>query len=568
MRPSLISRALISGFLAFLAVSSLPAQRSPNARGSSENGSSPKGPVFVPVDSWIYPALLRLAALGYIRDSATGQRPWTRQECIRQLAEAQRVLAQEEGNLDEAVALIESLQDEFAADSSAANSVRLDSLYTRTQGIAGTPLADGYNFGQTIVNDYGRPYAEGISGVSGFSASAQAGRFSISTRGEFQHSPPFTSPVLESNPSLNQLEPVLPGSTTDVNRFRLLEFYAGVQLGGWSLTVGKQDLWWGPGDSGPLSFSNNAEPFYSFRVTCTTPIELPGILRHLGGFRLDLIGGELSGHRTPARPLLNGQKLTWNITRDLEIGFTRWSLFGGAGVRAFTAQSVIRNLFANGATFGSAPDPGDRKSGFDFRWRTPWRGVTLFSDFYADDEPSPLTSPTRSAFSPGIYMPVLPFLRRWDLRLEAPSTRLATEDKGGRFLYWNSVYRDANTNRGNVLGSWAGRDGRGLFLQSTYWTSGRPRLQFSYRQNRIGPAFLAGGGTQEDGSVAFWFNAGPGLTARAAAQYERYRIPELGLPHSNIVLSLEIAYRPRWAFIHSRTRAWESKPGQENRRED
>ena len=91
------------------------------------------------------------------------------------------------------------------------------------------------------------------------------------------------------------------------------------------------------------------------------------------------------------------------MNRDLELGFTRWSLFGGAGTRPFTVGTVLRNLFSNGASFGNAIDPGDRKSGFDFLWRPPLPGrpVTLYADLYADDEPSPLASPRRAGFNPG-----------------------------------------------------------------------------------------------------------------------------------------------------------------------
>jgi hypothetical protein len=272
----------------------------------------------------------------------------------------------------------------------------------------------------------------------------------------------------------------------------------------------------------------------------------------LGGFRLDLIGGKLSGHQLPPRPLLNGQKLTWNLTKDFEMGFTRWSLFDGQGVHGFNAASVIRNLFANGATFGNAIDPGDRKSGFDFRWRLPGleKRVTLYSDFYADDEPNPLTSPRRSAFSPGIYLASLPGLPRWDLRVEAPSTRLGA-DQGGTFLYWNSVYQDANTNKGNLLGSWVGRDGRGLFVQATYWHSARSQVQFCYRQNRTGSAFLPGGGTQDDGSVRGLIQVTPDWAMDISAQYERYFIPLLGGQRHDIVAAVQMTYTPRWRPWHN-----------------
>ncbi len=499
----------------------------------------PAGPVFVPMDSWVYPVLARLSTLGYISDQATGMRPWTRTECVRQLAEAERVLAaRAEHNSIEAVRLIRALRTELG--SRRAGGAEVESLYGRALGISGQPLADGYNFGQTMINDYGRPIGEGVGVLAGFSADAVAGRFSVYTRAEFQHAPPFSSPARETG----QVKPVMADWPTGSDRFRPLVLYAGVQLGGWALTVGKQELWWGPGDAGPLSFSTNAEPFYAFRFTRTETLKLPGFLRWLGGFKLDMIGGELSGHTSPARPLLNGQKLTWSPAGNLELGFTRWSLFGGAGVRGFTAGAVFRNLFANGATFGSAADPGDRKSGFDFRWRLPWYPLTLYGDFYADDEPSPLASPRRSAFSPGVYIASLPGLPAWDLRIEAPSTRLLTSDRGGTFLYWNSVYQDANTNRGNILGTWAGRDGRGLLVRTTWWRSPRQRLEFGYRQNRIGPAFLPGGGTQGVGSVRAVIQPQSGLTVAISTQYERHFIPLLGRPRHTVAASLEVTYAP------------------------
>ena len=515
-----------------------------------EGPPTAEGPVFVPVDSWVYPALLRLAALGNISGQATGMRPWTRRECMRQLAEAEEALAYGTARSgarspEEALRLVRALRQEFEHDRGAADYVELESLYSRYTSIAGQPLVDGYNFGQTVINDYGRPIAEGSNAIAGFSADAVAGRFSFYIRDEFQHSPPFPSPALGLKAEANQLEPVLAAAPGGVDRFRPLEMYVGVQLGGWALTVGKQDLWWGPGQSGPFSFSDNAEPVYSIRLSSTSPIFLPGPLRHLGAFRLDLIGGKLSGHQLPPRPLLNGQKLTWNVFKGLELGFTRWSLFDGAGIHGFTVGSIIRNLFANGPT-GALNDPGDRKSGFDFLWRIPRSGVTLYSDSYADDEPSPLASPRRSGLSPGIYVASLPGLSRWDLRVEAPSTRLEWTDQGGTFLYWNNVYQDANTNKGYLLGNWVGRDGRGLFVQTSWWRSARWRFDFVYRQNRIGPAFLPGGGTETSGSAGGSFRVRPEWSIEASAQAERYFIPILGGVRHDVVTSVKLTYSPHW----------------------
>src|SRR6266571_5321373 len=57
-----------------------------------------------------------------------------------------------------------------------------------------SPLSDGYHFGQTILNDYGRPFAEGVNNVTGFSGWASEGRLVVYVRGEYQHAP--SSPAL------------------------------------------------------------------------------------------------------------------------------------------------------------------------------------------------------------------------------------------------------------------------------------------------------------------------------------------------------------------------------------
>ena len=44
---------------------------------------------YIPLDSWIYPALERLGAMGFIPGQSSAIRPWTRQECLRQLRVAE-----------------------------------------------------------------------------------------------------------------------------------------------------------------------------------------------------------------------------------------------------------------------------------------------------------------------------------------------------------------------------------------------------------------------------------------------------------------------------------------------
>ena len=65
---------------------------------------------------------------------------------------------------------------------------RVESLYSRTEYISGLPIRDGYQFAQTQINDFGRPYGKGWNTVNGFSTYSTWGRWVGYFRGEWQAS--------------------------------------------------------------------------------------------------------------------------------------------------------------------------------------------------------------------------------------------------------------------------------------------------------------------------------------------------------------------------------------------
>jgi hypothetical protein len=312
-------------------------------------------------------------------------------------------------------------------------------------------------------------------------------------------------------------------------------------------------LWWGPGQDSAFSFSSNAAPFYMLRFAQTRPFVLPGPFAVLGKIRTEIVFGKLSGHQWPARPYMNAQKISLALTNNLEVGFTRSAFFGGVG-HPLTFGSFKDSLFSmtsiDGPT-GNTVGAGDRHSSFDFRWRLPGlrRYVTLYSDSYADDDPSPLDNPRRSAWGPGIDLAQIPGLRKLELRFETYSTWLYRKDYGGNFIYFNNQYHDSYTNQGNLLGSWVGRDSRAYVGTTTYWISARSRLQGQYRQIKAGSKFLPGGGTQTDGSLTAQWSLTPEWLISAQVQYERYYVPILGGPQQDTLGSLQVTFTPRdWAW--------------------
>src|SRR5450631_644367 len=81
------------------------AQQNPASSGidpyTATVASETNGSVYVPMDSWIYPALDRLHALGYLDTAYLGLRPWTRLSIAHMLQDSSDKIESEAKN-DEA----------------------------------------------------------------------------------------------------------------------------------------------------------------------------------------------------------------------------------------------------------------------------------------------------------------------------------------------------------------------------------------------------------------------------------------------------------------------------------
>ena len=220
------------------------------------------------------------------------------------------------------------------------------------------------------------------------------------------------------------------------------------------------------------------------------------------------------------------------------------------------AGTLARNFGSFTSPEGSAgigrSDPGDRKGGFDFRYRVPglrnW--LTLYSDSYSDDDPSPLAAPRRAAINPGLYLARIPGAQHLDLRVEAPSTQPMGWDMGGQFVYFNGQYRSGNTNYGSLVGNAVGRDGRAVEGWLGYWISGRDRVEAGYRQAKSSGRFLPGGGTQSDATLRASVELAPGWSGAVMTQYERFWVPVLGGPHRNLSAWVQLTWEPALQLVH------------------
>ena len=531
------------------------------------------GSTNVPMDSWIYPALERLGAMGLVPFQTESIRPWTRQECRRQVNEAEEILAGVHGHYydvsdsirDEAERLLPQLREELAEPHEAEHAV-LEEAYAREGTIAGPALTDSFHFGQTWWNDFGRPLERGSSAIAGYEFRGVYKRLFFFDRQELQQSPTVPGVTAAQSALFYQLDdapftvpsnpPPIPvsGPTPAYVRQRPLELYAGYAFDGFSVSFGKQELFWGPTTMGPLSFSSNAEPTYNLRLVATRPHPFP-IFPTLGTFRFDAVFGKLSGHHYPARPYFNGAKVDLTFGRTLEVSYTRWSILFGQG-HPMTFENLGRNLFSINSTgcgfgYGDRCDPGDRKSDFDFRLHVPGlrNYLTVYADSYADDEPIPVDAPRRVVWSPGVYLPRLPGLPHMDFRAEMASSEELSQDEGGTRDFINNQYRDGNTNKGFLLGNAVGRDARALEGRTGYWFTGKTRVELGYRQTK-GGHFLPGDSTISDGFLNASYAWSPEWTVEVFGQYERFLVPSyLPGPQHNLSGWVELRWNPKLSLV-------------------
>jgi hypothetical protein len=553
-------------------------------RGLAEEfpGWQSKASPYVPMDSWVYAAFDRLSALGVVHSGIVGLRPWTRRECARILeeAEADSSIDPSAPDAGEASRLYASLAREFAVEMEGPEReyLSLDSLYTRVTGISGKPLTDGYHFGQTIVNDSGRPYQEGVNGLAGFSTSGSSGPLGFYVRGEFVHSPsaPGVSQAVQNAINLGDEktttaadvgQPIFQPATpiAAISTFRLLDSYIMLNVNGWQASFGKQTLWTGPTQD-PFLWSNNAEPMYMFRVDQTNPTKLPSFLGFLGPMRSEFWVGKLTGQhyisnengkifvaqgRTLSRqPMVNGLKVNFKPTPNFEFGVGRTGLWGGPEF-PITLRTTRRS-FLSTTNAAAGLDPGDRRSTADFSYRIPklrnW--LTLYEDSFVEDEISPIGYPRRAAHNPGLYLSHIPGLPHMDFRAEAAFTNLPglVEPPTGGFFYWNVRYLDGYTNQGNIIGNaTVGRQGVALRADTTYWFAADRTLQIGYRSNIADSFFLQGGHLRDIHLKSEW-SFGKKVSLSAFMQYEWWNFPLLtaGNRQNDFTASFQLTYWPHW----------------------
>ena len=541
--------------------------------------------------------MLRLYSLGYVDRVYIGLRPWTRASLMHMLEDAGNLIEESEDEGDpaanEAREIYSALNHELRYDMEGPcgrhqGGARIESVYSVARGISGKPLDDSFHLGQTIVNDYGRPYENGFNNFSGISGYASAGRFAVYARVEFQGAPSgtgYSAALAQTLSNIDDTSYFIPSSTAPygpttavfnqttipqgaiatATQGRFLEAYLSYQILNHVISFGKQDQWLGPDLGASMAFSNNAQNFYAFEINRTEPLNVPVLSRLTGPFRYEFLVGALRGHTfmpnpayelnpasgadnviNPGDPWVHVEKVSFKPYRDLEFGFERTAMFGGEGHQGVSLHSFLRSFFSLSAGTstqkGNTTDPGARFGAFDFSWRLPFvrNWLTLYTDSEAHDDISPIDAPRRAAVHPGIYLSHVPGVPKLDLRVEGASTDPPTNrSTGGQFMYFEEIEKQGYTNQGQLFGDWIGREDKGGQAWITWHLSGNEWVQISTRHQKASDNFIPNGTTLNDISFQAVKRVGKDFEINGNFAVEHYKAP-IDLPGEQTVTTTNI----------------------------
>lgn len=526
------------------------------------------GSTYIPMDSWIYPEMSRLYSLGFADTAFQSMKPYTRMSLTHILDESEDDIR--ESDSDEAKEILavirRELQDETGFQGQGRGLVYgTHDVYTRVMGITGTTLRDSYHIGQTIENDYGRPYQHGFNNITGFAALAEKGRFSLYVRGEYQHAPTGVGYSQALSAEISAIDgipfsgfnlhqaTISTGPVAAQNPFRLVEATLSFHLLGNEISGGKSDAWLGPGQGGSVAWSNNAENIYSFRINRVDPLHIPYLSAILGPVRYDFFYGSLKGHTAPNDDWTHSAMFSFAPTSNFQFGFQRTVIFGGHGHEPVTIHTFLKSFFdvsdTTAAEKNGRDDPGARFSVFNASYRMPFvrKYVTFYADSIAHDDVTPISAPRRAAFRTGLYLSQIPGMRKMDFRVEAVDTDpRVSRSTGGTFNYYEGIQNQAYTNQGFIMGDWIGREAKGGQAWLTYHLSGKEWVQLEYLNKKNDKDFIPGGTTQNQfkAQVLKRF-AHDNIELNAWFQYEKFKAP-VYLPgaQNNTVTAVQITFFP------------------------
>lgn len=433
------------------------------ALGCSVAAASPLVTADVPLDSNYYLYLDKLEGMGYVTDIPTGTKPYSRLDMAKWVLQAEKVAKTKpmpkyletyyntmRADLAEEIAYLNGETNKFESNLKLRNAKMDFSYVDADKTIQNYPVKKANAHWQMLNhNNNGYRYGDGFNAVGSLNISGSINKdFAVG------------------------ITPRFSWDKDEHGDASLIDGYVKTHVGVWGVQIGKQPLYWGPGNSGTLAFSNNATPQTMVKLNLLEPHTFDnGFLKFLGKANINVFASELEGNRVEKAKNFNpanykyekdhapfiGIRVDVMPTDALTIGLERMSMLRKFDKKWFTGDNAE----------SSDAEGWNDIAGFDLRYRFP--GVQIYGSLYGEDQAHAF--PCEDGYTVGLYFPQLTKDGSWDLRLEGNQTN--------EHWYGHWVMTNGWTYKDDIMGDWMGNDARRYYAQVNHYLANGDRLGLS-----------------------------------------------------------------------------------------
>jgi len=414
----------------------------------------------VPLHSPVYDTLERLEVLGFLPEAMLSTKPLNRLEIARWLNSIEASATE-----DPLVhLLLDELEQEFKPE--------MDDL---RENIAPPPIR--YRLADPLSLE-----------LAGAALENQTFRFRENHEGDFYRDGPNGQLELNSWMTLGRhlAAEIKPSVTSREGGTFLVLKKADVKLtvSNLEIEVGRDSVWWGPGDHGALLVSDNAQPFNFFKLCSAEAFRVPWPLSYLGLWKVTLFLARLEKDRDFPYPKLLGLHFELKPASFIEFGATRVTLFGGQGRPALSLKDFFEIYFGKPNQSGRHQVEGIASA--DLRIRIPrFDPVLTPMELYAEvggvDEAG--YHFTKDGYVMGMYLPDLLHLGTTDFRAEYANDHVADDPN---VWYSGDFYTSGYRYHGQIIGHHMGTDSADLFFRLTHLLNPRLRGGLQWEEERHG----------------------------------------------------------------------------------
>jgi hypothetical protein len=283
--------------------------------------------------------------------------------------------------------------------------------------------------------------------------------------------------------------------------------YGSFATGPFDVTLGRIGYAWGPGQSGSLLWSQNADPVTSLQLGAT-------LFRH---FRATAFVGDIdasqgarvAGHRIEWFP---SPRLTVGIAEAARFTSSHWEPLYLVPVLPYTwVQRMLNHDQIDRPDAVPAEVRNNVMGALDASWRAT-NGVVLYGEFLLDDQGLKVGgSPSRIGYQAGALGTLENGLGEWTGRLEYARVY--------RYVY-SVFYGEDFIHHGKPIGYPAGPDSRSVFADARWspnadWEFGLGGRQLEHGEGTLGEFFDPDSGAAEGSALSGVVERTRGVTAEA-----------------------------------------------------